>query len=249
MSEVAIEAKIEVIVDDVSAKELLLLSIPLSIFFALTGMDFIGYFIYIGTRSSVNEVNDRGVLSVLLLSFLMTTIVLCIFPLIGNKIRWQKPLTYFGTQKGNRKLGLIAVAVVVPMMGLLYFNTQNQPLINIYPLTKDVLPPQKWIFFVLYELSYIIFYYIPYEFYFRGVLQLGLSKTWKKWQSILFVTVLTTVLHIAKPYGEIISAFIAGFLLGILAEKTQSWYYGFFIHIAAGVLNDTFCALGHLGVL
>ncbi|MHA1188293.1 MAG: hypothetical protein ACTSSK_15750, partial [Candidatus Heimdallarchaeota archaeon] len=66
MSEVVIEAKVEEIVDDVSAKELLLLSIPLSIFFALTGMDFIGYFIYIGTRSSVNEVNDRGVLSVLL---------------------------------------------------------------------------------------------------------------------------------------------------------------------------------------
>ena len=81
------------------------------------------------------------------------------------------------------------------------------------------------------------------------MLQLGLSKTWKKWQSILYVTLLTTALHASKPYTEIIVAFIAGFLFGYLAEKTQSWYYCFFIHIAAGVLNDTFCALGYLGVL
>ncbi len=250
MSEVAIEAKVEVIVDDVSAKELLLLSIPLSILFALTGMDFIGYFIYIGTRSSMNEVYHRSVLNVMLLGFLTTTIILCVFPLIQNQIHWKKSLAYFGSQKGNWFFGLIAVGIAVPLMGLLYFNSQNQTLINIYPFTKDVLSPeQPWIFFVLYELSYIIFYYIPYEFYFRGVLQLGLSKTWKKWQSILFVTVLTTVLHIAKPYTEIIAAFIVGFLFGILAEKTQSWYYGFFIHIAAGVLNDTFCAAGYLGVL
>ena len=249
MSEVVIETKVEGIVDDVSSKELLLLSIPIGILFALSGMDFIGYFIYIGNRSSVNEIYDRGVLNVLFLGFLMTTIILCIFPLIENKIQWKKPLAYFGTQKGNLKIGIIIVAIVVPIMGLLYFNSQNQSLINIYPLTKDVLKPQPWIFFVLYELSYIIFYYIPYEFYFRGVLQLGLSKTWKQWQSILYVTVLTTVIHIAKPYTEIISAFIAGFLFGILAEKTQSWYYGFIIHISAGVLNDTFCALGFLGVL
>lgn len=249
MSEVVIETKIEDIVDDVSAKELLLLSIPLSILFALTGMDFIGYFIYIANRSSVNEIYNRSVLNVLLLSFLMTTIILCVFPLIENQIRWKKPLAYFGSQKGNWVFGFIAVGIAVPLLGLLYFNSQNQSLINIYPFSKEVLDSQKWLFFVLYELSYVILYYIPYEFYFRGVLQLGLSKTWKKWQSILFVTVLTTVLHIAKPYTEIIAAFIVGFLFGILAEKTQSWYYGFFIHITAGVLNDTFCALGYLGVL
>lgn len=249
MSEQIAETNVEQIVDDVSAKELLLLSVPLSILFALSGMDFIGYFLYLSTRSSADEVYPRGVLNVLLLGFLVTTIILFAIPLLTNKLRWKKPLAYFGTQKGKMKLGLIVVAVSIPFLGLLYFNSQNQVLINIYPLTKDVLPPRSWIIFVLYELSYIIFYYIPYEFYFRGVLQLGLSKKWKQWQSILYVTVLTTILHIAKPYTEIIAAFIAGILFGILAEKTKSWYYGFLIHIFAGVLNDVFCALGFLGVL
>jgi len=98
-------------------------------------------------------------------------------------------------------------------------------------------------------MSYILFYYIPYEFYFRGVLQLGLSKTWKKWQSILFVTALTTLLHLTKPWTEILAAFAFGFVFGIIAEKTKSWYYVCIIHFTAGVLTDTFCSLAYLGVI
>ncbi len=247
MTEQVLEANIEKIIDDVPAKELLLLSIPISILFAISGMDFIGYFIYLITRTSSTEIYSRSLLNVLLIGFLSTAIVLFIVPFLINNFRWKKSLAYFGTQKGNWKIGLIVVGVVILFMPLLYFNSQEQTMINTYPLTKDVV--FSWPVFALYELSYIVFYYIPYEFYFRGVLQLGLSKTKKKWQSILFVTILTTVLHITKPWTEIVAALIAGILFGILAEKTDSWVYVFIIHITAGVVTDTFCALGYLGVL
>jgi membrane protease YdiL (CAAX protease family) len=78
---------------------------------------------------------------------------------------------------------------------------------------------------------------------------LGLSKTWKKWQSILFVTLLTTALHITKPYTEIIAAFIAGILFGFLAEKTKSWFYVFILHVTSGILIDIFCGLRFLGMI
>jgi len=240
-------AHVEKMLDDVPVKELLLLCIPSSIIFAVSGMEFGGWFIYLGTRVTKEEIYTRDILNVMLLGFLLTTVSLAIIPVVVNKIRWKKPLAYFGTQKGEWKIGLIIVGVFLIATPLFYFSSQEPNLINTYPLTKDVLG--RWSFFALYEMSYILFYYIPYEFYFRGVLQLGLSKTWKKWQSILFVTALTTLLHITKPWTEILAAFAFGFVFGIIAEKTKSWYYVCVIHFTAGVLTDTFCSLAYLGVI
>lgn len=247
MEEEIVKTNVEKILDEVPAKELLLLCIPISIIFAVSGMDFIGWFIYLATRASNEELYTRGILNVMLLGFLFTTISLVVIPVIVNKVRWKKPLAYFGTQKGEFKIGLIIVGVFLLATPLFYFSSREQNLIDTYPLTKDVLG--RWSFFALYEMSYILFYYIPYEFYFRGILQLGLSKTWKKWQSILFVSALTTLLHITKPWTEILAAFAFGFVFGIIAEKTKSWYYVCIIHFTAGVLTDTFCSLAYLGVI
>jgi len=231
---------------EVPAKELLLISIPVSIIFAVSGMDFIGYFIYLATRTSPTDIYSRSLLNVLI-GFLISALSLFLIPFIVNKIRWKKPLSYFGNQFGNKKIGLIVVLIFVLFTPLIYLISRDQNLINTYPLTKDVLG--SWFGFALYELSYILFYYISYEFFFRGILQLGLSKSWKKWQSILFVTLLTTVLHITKPYTEIIAALIGGILFGILAEKTKSWFYVFVLHITSGILIDIFCALRYLGMI
>ncbi|NHJ46621.1 MAG: CPBP family intramembrane metalloprotease [Asgard group archaeon] len=246
MTEEIVTTNVEKIIEDVPAKELLLFCIPISLIFAVSGMDFIGYFIYLATRSP-SEIYERGVYNVLFLGFMVTTISLFVVSFVINKVRWKKPLAYFGTQKGNWKLGLIVVGVFILLVPLFYFNHDVEVLVNTYPMAKAA--TSKWYFFVLYELAYIIFYYIPYEFYFRGILQLGLSKTWKKWQSILFVTILTTALHATKPWTEIIASLVAGVIFGIIAEKTDSWLYVFIMHILAGVATDTFCALGYVGVL
>ncbi len=238
---------IEKKLDDVPVKELLLLCIPISILFAVSGMDFIGWFIYLATRSSESEIYTRDILNVMLLGFLVTSLSLIVFPILVNKIRWKKPLSYFGTQKGNYKIGLIILGVFILFTPLFYFSTKDPNIVDTYPLTKDVLG--RWSFFALYEMSYILLYYIPYEFYFRGILQLGLTKTWKNWQSILFVTAITTVLHLTKPWTEILAAFIFGLVFGFIAEKTKSWFYVCTIHFIAGVLTDTFCSLAYLGVI
>ena len=231
----------------VPAKELLLVSAFVSVLFAISGMDFIGYFIYLFTRTSKTELYSRSLLNVLL-GFLFTTISLLLIPIVINQTRWKKPLKYFGTQFGEKKLGLIIVLAFLVFTPLFYFSSNNQQLINTYPMSKDVLG--SWWTFVLYELAYVLLYYVPYEFFFRGVLQLGLSNgRWKKWQSIAYVTALTTFLHLTKPWTEIVAALVAGILFGIIAEKTKSWYYVFMIHILTGVLTDTFCALRFLEII
>lgn len=230
----------------VPARELLLLTLPVSAIFAISGMDFIGFFIYLVNRSSSAEIYSRNLLNVLL-GFLFTTLALVGLPILINRKRWQKPLRYFGTQVGNKKIGMLIVLAFLLVSPLFYFSSSDINLINTYPLSKEAL--SSWGFFIFYELLYVVFYYIPYEFFFRGVLQLGLSKTWKKWQSILFVTALTTLLHLTKPISEIVGALFAGILFGIIAEKTESWYYVFLAHITVGILTDTFCGMRFLGVI
>ncbi len=230
----------------VPAREMLLLTIPVSIIFAISGMDFIGFFSYMINRTSSSEIYSRSLLNVLL-GFLFTTLALVVIPLIINRKRWHKPLSDFGTQVGNKKIGMIFVLVFLLVSPLLYVSSSDINLINTYPLSKEAL--SSWGFFIFYELLYVVFYYMPYEFFFRGVLQLGLSKTWKKWQSILFVTAITTLLHITKPFSEIVAALFAGILFGIIALKTDSWYYVFLVHITIGLLTDIFCGMHFLGVI
>ena len=231
---------------EIPVKEILLLCIPVSIIFAVSGMDFIGYFIYLATRTSKTEIYYRSWINVTV-GFVFTTISLLVIPLFVNKIRWKKPLSYFGTKIGKKKIGLIVVLIFVLITPIFYLISRDQNLINTYPLSKDVLV--SWWIFALYELCYILFYYIAYEFFFRGVLQLGLSKTWKSWQSILLVTLLTTFLHLTKPWTEILAALFAGVFFGFLAEKTKSWFYVFILHATSGILIDIFSALRFLGVI
>ncbi len=223
-----------------SAKRILLLSTPVCIIFALSGMDFIGYY------TSTADVYTRSLNNVLL-GFLFTTLGLLVFPIIWIKVRWHKSLSYFGTKIGDRKSGIIIILLFLLVTPMFYFSSRDINMINTYPLAKGSL--SSWPFFVFYELLYVLFYYIPYEFFFRGVLQSGLSKIWNKWQSIIFVTLLTTALHITKPVSEIVAAAFAGLFIGYIAEKTGSWYYGFIIHIIVGILTDVFCGLNFLGVL
>jgi membrane protease YdiL (CAAX protease family) len=228
-------------------KELLIMSIPVSIIFAISGMDFIGFFAHLISNPGNPALYTRSLPNVLL-GFLFTTISLFLIPYLIITKRWKLPLSSFGTQVGQKKWGIIIVVVfslVAPFV--YYFVSDNPDLINTYPLSKDAL--NSWGFFAFYEILYVIFYYIPYEFFFRGVLQTGLSKNWGPWKSILFVTALTTLLHITKPVIEIVAAAFAGIIFGIIAHKTKSWYYVFGLHIVIGLLNDIFCGMRFVGVI
>ncbi len=232
--------------EEISTKKILLLAIPVCIIFAISGMDFIGYIIYLINRSSSSEPYSRALWNVLL-GFIFTTISLFIIPLYVLKNKWKKDTTDFGTKPGNSKLGLLILGGFLLISPILYFLSDDPELIKTYPLNKDVL--DSWTLFIVYEILYVIFYYIPYEFFFRGVLQLGLSKKWQYWKSILLVTIITTLLHVTKPFSEILAAFVGGIIFGIIAEKTDSWYYVFGIHFIIGVLNDLFSGLRFLGMV
>lgn len=229
--------------EHITPKQILLLAAPLLIIYAIIGQMANGEWLL--TQLGVTGFwLDFGPP---LYQFIMATILLGIIPALWIKFKGQSLWDYFGTHKGNWNLGRI-ILLILPLAILIgYVGSNDATMMAEYPLTKSVVG--NWGLFILYELLYIILYYIPYEFHFRGFLQLGLSKSWKRWQSILLVTLITTALHWMKPMSEIIGAFAVGFIFGYIAEKTDSWVYIWAFHVAVGVCNDLFCVLRLLSVI
>jgi uncharacterized protein len=226
-----------------SPNSILKVSIPLLIIYAAIGQAATGYLIlkWLGIQEPILDLAQH------LYQFACATILLLIIPWIIFHKHGMPFFEKFGTTKGNWALGkwlLLISPIAIPIM---WIGSNDPALIAEYPLSKEVLSSVG--FFIIYELIYGFFYYIPYEFHFRGMLQTGLSQTWKPWQSILFVTLVTTALHWMKPMSEIISAFVVGFFFGYIAYKTKSWLYVFEIHFLVGILSDTFCGLRFLGII
>jgi membrane protease YdiL (CAAX protease family) len=164
----------------------------------------------------------------------------------------------FGVDAGDRKFGLIAVVIAVACMVpiLLFASKQpsfqavygarlSQPLaIDNYAFAVNLRPPLHIEGFLYYE-AMMGFYFFCWEFFFRGFLLFGLAKfkILGYWGAVFIQTLPFTLLHwsliqsASKPPMEIASAFFGGLILGALAVKTKSFFYGFVIHwfIALGL--------------
>ncbi|MHA1898253.1 MAG: lysostaphin resistance A-like protein [Promethearchaeota archaeon] len=212
--------------------------------YVLFGMDFLGWLSKIFTGIDITPTTFIYIV----FTWIITFISLFLIPFLLYTRYWKANLKQIGTSWGNRKLGMIlliiGLIIVVPLM---YIGSSDLELMTTYPLARDVINTPH--IFIIYEVLYGLLYYIPYEFFFRGFLQLGLSKKWGEWKAIIFVTIVTALIHLSKPISELISAAAVGILFGYIAYKTDSWYYIFIIHYSVGVLTDIFCALRFIGII
>jgi membrane protease YdiL (CAAX protease family) len=89
---------------------------------------------------------------------------------------------------------------------------------------------------VAYEAAYAA-YFVSWEFFFRGFLTLGLAQTLGIWA--VFVQMLPcVVLHFGKPDLEVMSSVFGGIVLGYLALRTGSIWYGAAVHVLTAVTLD-----------
>ena len=92
-----------------------------------------------------------------------------------------------------------------------------------------------------YELAYAFGFFIV-EIIFRGYFIFALVKYLGK-DVVLPMAVTYCVLHFGKPLGEAISSFFGGYLLGVIALKTNNIYGGIVIHIGIALLMELFAFL------
>ena len=106
-----------------------------------------------------------------------------------------------------------------------------------YPLNKGAGTSTHT--FALHAATYL-FFYLGWEFYFRGFLQFGLRTALGDWHAILIQTALSCILHIGKPSGEIYSSILGALLWGIVAFRARSLLFIVLLHWLLGVSLDFF---------
>ena len=171
--------------------------------------------------------------------FIVFFVLMFVVPVLYIKLVMKRPLSDFGFDLGDIRWGakwLIAIPVLV--IPLIYISSKMPDVRAEYPLAKSLLSDQSHL--LVYELGYIIFYYIAWEFFFRGFLLFGLKERFGAVNAILIQTISSCLVHIDKPEGEIIGSIFIGILFGMIALRSRSIWWVFLLHISIGVLTDLF---------
>ena len=119
---------------------------------------------------------------------------------------------------------------------------QNRdPLLEVFQGQDEVWPDLRiwWIFSVLQ--------FVAVETFFRGFLVLGLAKRFGQ-MSILIATIPYLMIHFTKPPVEALAAIVGGIVMGFLAYRTKSVWWGVALHVSVAALMD-FLSLGQKGFI
>jgi membrane protease YdiL (CAAX protease family) len=167
-------------------------------------------------------------------------------PIVFILIAFPLPLDVLknlGLQAGDSKLGMLIILVGIPIAVVISLVATRDPAIREqYPFSKKACEsPRK---FVLYEILFLVFYYVAWEFTFRGVflfmlIELGGESSDAIIFAILIQAIIATVYHLGHPNKEILGALAGSVIFGIIAYTTQSILYTVFLHALLGILNDT----------
>ncbi len=186
-------------------------------------------------------------LKVFIRYFAYFSLFLLLIPVIGIFLYSPHPLKILrnlGFQPGNFKLGLILILISIPILVFAAYISSNDPNFKrYYPFSKNACRSLKT--FVVYEISYLLMYYIAWEFTFRGFFLFSIVEMMGHSMSgiliaILIQAIISTVYHLGHPDLEILSALFGSIIFGIVAYATKSILYTIFIHAFLGILNDTF---------
>lgn len=185
-----------------------------------------------------------------LFQFLAAFLFLFVFPLLLIRFVLKEAPARHGWQLGDRRFGLkIFVLGVVLAVPVLFCSASTPQLQAEYPLSKTI--ARSLSFLILYEALYLL-YYIAWEFFFRGFLQLGLAGERTTRRAVILIvlyqTFWSTLLHVGKPAAELGGAAAVGPIFGLVALRSKSAVPLIAIHYLVGVLTDIF-SLHWLGLL
>jgi hypothetical protein len=89
--------------------------------------------------------------------------------------------------------------------------------------------------------------FVAVETFFRGYLVIGLAPVLGR-LSILVATVPYLMIHFVKPPMEALASIVGGLVMGTLAYRTRSVWWGVALHVAVAALMDVM-SLGHKGFI
>jgi hypothetical protein len=110
-----------------------------------------------------------------------------------------------------------------------------------YPMYKAnsahlILGVPAWSTALAYEIAYGLDF-ITVELLFRGFFVIGLAKVMGR-HAIVPMAVIYCMLHFGKPAGEAISSIFGGYILGVIALRTNSIWGGIIVHMGIAWLME-----------
>jgi len=173
-----------------------------------------------------------------IIHYLLVFVFFFVIPAIITKYKFRENLKEYGLCFRNFSKSIKFIMIILPVLFILIWLSSFQKEFQTeYPLAKEIIgTPYK---FLIIEICYI-FYYIGWEFLFRGFTLLGLEKRLGSVVAVMVQTIPSTLLHFNKPAGEIILALIAGFVLGYYVLKYRNIIFAIFVHLSAGLMMDIF---------
>lgn len=127
------------------------------------------------------------------------------------------------------------------MLPLLIWASFQPDFLAQYPTYRDYgatrfLEVPEWVTILIYEISYGTDF-ISVELFFRGFLVLGFVSIIGK-KAILPMAVLYCFVHFGKPFGEALSSFFGGYILGVVAYYTRNIFGGLIVHLGIAYLME-----------
>lgn len=194
---------------------------------------------------SFTEGGTFGFLAPSLYQFAVTLVLFFFLPMMLIKnILHEKPRNY-GWQAGDSRAGWLVLSWGIPLVLVMAWFSSSQPEFRqqyplfISKLSTFPLKGQNITVFILYEFTYI-FYYIGWEFFFRGFALFGLKDSMGATGALIFQAVISTLLHLSKPMPELIMALPGGIIFGLVAFRCRSiraviiahWLLGFALDLS-----------------
>ncbi len=157
----------------------------------------------------------------------------------------QEPAS-FGFTSGDFGRGIrYSVVLFVAVLPILLIASRMHQFQAYYPLQPRVAYDPTY--FGYFELAYGM-YLFCWEFFFRGFLLFGLSRTIGFWA--VFVQAATFgIMHIGKPTPEVAASFFTGIILGVVALRSRSFLPCFLVHWASAVTFDVLIIMAKKGSL
>jgi membrane protease YdiL (CAAX protease family) len=173
-------------------------------------------------------------------------LIYLIIPSFIVKFGFKKRLRDFGLSIRNIQkdypLYLLMLAIMFPVV---YLASSSLSFQQRYPLFQPVKEPFIPIF-IWWQIAYFV-QFIAVEFFFRGFILHGLKNRFG-FYAIFISMVPYVMVHFGKPFGETLSAIIAGIVLGTLSLKSRSVVLGIIIHYSVAITMDIF-ALYREGII
>jgi membrane protease YdiL (CAAX protease family) len=171
-------------------------------------------------------------------SFAVCVVLYLLLPLLALRLLGE-PLREYGLGPGRWRLGLVLSGVLLAVTLPVVLVAARWPAFAAhYPLAPAA--GRSLQLFAVYEAGYVA-YFVAWEHLFRAFLLVGLYRRIGL-HAVAVTTLVFVLAHFGKPELETLGSAVAGLVLGWLALRTRSFWWGALVHAVVAVAMDTAAA-------